>query len=291
MQDDPLDGLLARTTGGPPTACSDARSPLFHVQVDGDAEGLDAAAAQAADDDRACADADVALYESLVGAKFSGVAWELFSTSLAKYATPILRSWLYTGEILAACARRGRPVRYRSEDMDSLRADRDEREELVYEAVARGLQVFRKHALVEGGWRPDGGASLKSYFVGAVVGEFGAVYDRWATERQRRPLCVPDGDEELASIPMPSGETPESSVIGHDAIRRLLAQVKDDASRTALFLEMSGYSKKEIGEHLHLSEGAVSMRLSRLRKNPPQQQGLLQEDSPSAVTGSGRENA
>ncbi|MFF3787451.1 RNA polymerase sigma factor [Streptomyces sp. NPDC001933] len=296
MQDDPLDESPSRTSGGlpmAPAATDDSgRLPLFQVQVDEDEAALREAARQAVANDMAVADEDAAVYESLAAAEFSGMAWDLFATALTEYAYPILMSWLYTGQIFTACAEHGRPVRRRTEqDVEVLRTDRDEREELVCEAIARGLRMFRKHALVEGGWRPDGGSALKPYFVGAVVREFGGVFSRWASERARRPPCVPDGQEELEALPALSGVSPESQAIGHDVVQRLLAQVKDDATRTALFLSMRDYTRQEIGEHLHMSAAAVSMRLSRLRKNPPRQQGGPPEESGSAATRNGREDA
>ncbi|MFG3140640.1 RNA polymerase sigma factor [Streptomyces sp. NPDC048211] len=297
MQNSPLDGPPSRSpTGGLPAVHraeeAPGRLPLFHVQVDEDTAGLREAEQQASADDTALADEDLAVYESLAAAEFGGVAWELFANTLAQYAHPIMTNWLYTGQIFAACTQRGRPVRRRTErDAEALRTDRDERDGLVCEAIARGLRVFQKHALTQGGWRPDGGASLKTYFIGAVVGEFGGVFDRWASERAREPACAPNGSAELGSQPTPHTESPESQTIGHDAVVNLLAQVRDDATRTALFLSISGYTMQEIGEHLHMSAAAVSMRLSRLRKNPPRQQGGPPAESDSATTRPGREDA
>ncbi len=191
MQDDPLGGSPSRMSGGLPVAraaADESGQSLFQVHVDENTAGLREAARQAAADDAARADADTAVYESLAAAEFNGMAWDFFASALAEYAHPIVMSWLYTGQIFAVCAQRGRPVRQRTEqDVAVLRSDRDEREELVCEVIARGLRVFQKHALIEGGWRPDGGASLKTYFIGAVVGEFSGVFDRWASERARHP--------------------------------------------------------------------------------------------------------
>ncbi|MFE0451514.1 hypothetical protein ACFW2D_09530 [Streptomyces sp. NPDC058914] len=279
MHDDQLHGS---PPGGDPdlpaaraaTGCS-GPPPLFEVRVEENREGLADLARQAAEDTQARVAEDVALYEALVDAEFGGVAWELFAEALAAYAFPVVTSWLYTGEIFGRCAARGRPARARRtrQDMEALRAEPDEREGLACEVVAQALHVFRKRALAKGGWRPDGGASLKTYFMGAVLGEFAAVYDRWASERARSAAAHPYGTEALRDVPARAGEEPETRAIGHDAVRRLLAEVKDDTTRTALFLWMEGYAMKEIGEHLHLSATAVAMRLSRLRRNPPRQGG------------------
>lgn len=85
------------------------------------------------------------------------------------------------------------------------------------------------------------------------------------------------------------GEEPENQAIGHDAVRRLLAEVKDETTRTALFLMLMGYTTKEIGEYLGLSAAAVAMRMSRLRKNPPQQGGPEDRLTPSTAQ-DGRED-
>ncbi|MFJ5779047.1 SsgA family sporulation/cell division regulator [Streptomyces sp. NPDC093094] len=49
--------------------------------------------------------------------------------------------------------------------------------------------------------------------------------------------------------------------------------MKDETTRTALFLMLRGYTMKEIGEFLGLSAAAVAMRMSRLRKSRPQLSG------------------
>ncbi|MFI9150502.1 RNA polymerase sigma factor [Streptomyces sp. NPDC053367] len=245
----------------------------------------------AAETSRRAAD-DAALHQALAAAQFDGPAWNLFARALTEYACPILTNWLYTGEIFSLCADRGRPVRTprRLQDMETLRADPDEREELVCEVVARALHLYRRSARAGTGWRPDGGASPKTYFIGAVVGEFAGVYDRWASERARRPPCAPDGMNALRDVAGHPGEEPESRVIGHDAARQLLAQVKDETTRTAVFLMLRGYTMKEIGEFLHLSAAAVAMRMSRLRKDR-QQQGSREEQLTPSTTQDGREDA
>ncbi|WP_330455065.1 MULTISPECIES: hypothetical protein [unclassified Streptomyces] len=295
MQEDSLGGPPSRTPSGPPTtrATSDDVGPpqLFQVQIDENQAALQEAMRQAVAADAERADEDSALYKKLAETEFSGISWELFAHDLAAYAHPIMLAWFYTGEVFANCAKRGRPVRRRTDgNVEVLRSDHDEREGLVCEAIARGLRVFREHALVGGGWCPNGGASLKTYFVGAVLGEFGGVFDRWASERARHPECSPEGEEALHAVPAPEAG-PEAQAIGHDVVQRLLGQVKNDETRTALFLSMRDYTMQEIGEHLQMSAAAVSMRLSRLRKNPPRQQGGPPEESGSSAKQNGMEDA
>lgn len=162
--------------------------PLFRVRIEENSAALALLADEAAAETSQRAADDAAMYEALAAAQFDGLAWNLFAQALTEYAYPIVTNWLYTGEIFTLCAARGRPVRASRtlQDMETLRADPDEREELICEVVARALHLYRRKALAGAGWRPDGGASLKTFFVGAVLREFAGVYDRWASERARR---------------------------------------------------------------------------------------------------------
>ncbi|MGC0334504.1 DNA-directed RNA polymerase specialized sigma24 family protein [Streptomyces sp. SAI-170] len=288
MPDDQFDGapqLGAQQLPAARTGTDVPESPLFRMEIEADSAALARLAEKtAAETSRRAAD-DAAVYEVLAAAQFDGPAWNLFARALTEYACPIVTNWLYTGEIFTLCADRGRPVRAprTQQDMETLRTDPDEREELVCEVVARALHLYRRCALAGTGWRPDGGASLKSYFVGAVLGEFAEVFGRWASERARRPPCEPDGMNALQDVAAHRSEEPESQAIGHDAVQRLLAEVKDETTRTALFLMLRGYTRKEIGEFLNLSAAAVAMRMSRLRKNRPQHGGQEEQLTPSTA--------
>ena len=55
----------------------------------------------------------------------------------------------------------------------------EDREDLAVETVARALPFFRQRALVEGGWKPEGGASLSTYFVNFLPFQFANAYREW----------------------------------------------------------------------------------------------------------------
>lgn len=278
MHNDQQDGSPPPSTGdvseARPAAGDHQNPPLFRTRAEASAEEIVLSAREAAAEDAARAAEDAATYEMLAAADFGGVVWDLMADSLAAYAYPIAMNWLYTGQIISLCAARQRPVRRTQQDWDALLADRDEREELVCETIARALRVFREHALVKGRWKPEGGACLKTYFIGAVLGEFSAVYDRWARERSRRPPCIPGGLESVDLVPADHRPSTEDEIIGRRAVQSFLADIVDENTRTAVLLSMMGYSRQEVGEHLNMSAAAVTMRLSRLRrKRPPHQSG------------------
>jgi DNA-directed RNA polymerase specialized sigma24 family protein len=295
MPDDQFDEALPSGAQQLPAARtgSDAvESPLFTVHIEEDSTALARLVDKAAAETGERSADDAAVYQALAAVQFDGPAWSLFARALTEYAYPVVTNWLYTGEIFTLCAKRGRPVRTSRtlRDLETLCTDPDERDELVCEVIARALHLYRRGARAGTGWRPDGGASLKTYFIGAVLREFAGVYDRWASERARRPPCAPDGMNTLRDVAGHASEEPERRVLGHDAVRQLLAQVKDDTTRTAVFLMLRGYTMKEIGEFLDLSVGAVAMRMSRLRRNRPRQGGQEQQLTPSTAQ-DGREDA
>ncbi|MEU9779291.1 hypothetical protein [Streptomyces sp. NPDC047968] len=274
MHHDQHDGTPLQRGDLPTAAEAHHEAPFYRASAEADTEEIRLSVSEAAAEDAQRITEDAAAYEMLAAANFSGIAWELMADTLAAYAYPVTMNWLYTGEILSLCAARQRPVRRTPHDWDALTADRDEREELACETIARALRVFREHALIKGRWNPEGGASLKTYFIGAVLGEFSAVYDRWASERSRRPPCIPDGLESLHALPANNRSSTEDEIIGRRTVQTFLAGITDETTRTAVVLSMMGYSRQEIGEHLNMSAAAVTMRLSRLRrKRPPHQSG------------------
>ncbi|MGW8355663.1 RNA polymerase sigma factor [Streptomyces wedmorensis] len=278
MHNDQQDGSSPPSAGDVseelPAVGGHPRPPLYYTRAEASTEEIARSAREAAAEDAARVAEDAATYEMLADADFSGVVWDLTADSLAAYAYPVAMNWLYTGQIVGLCAARQRPVRRTQYDWDALLADRDEREELVCETIARALRVFREHALIKGRWKPEGGASLKTYFIGAVLGEFSTVYDRWARERSRRPPCVPGGLESAALLLADHRPSTEDEIIGRRAVQSFLADIADEDTRTAVLLSMMGYSRQEVGEHLSMSAAAVTMRLSRLRrKRPPHQSG------------------
>jgi hypothetical protein len=78
----------------------------------------------------------------------------------------VMRGWMHSGYIFKLCAARGFALHPSDFELEELSRDSDVREELAIVTVALALPRFREHALVGGGWRFDGGATLSTYFMG-----------------------------------------------------------------------------------------------------------------------------
>lgn len=118
---------------------------------------------------------DSELYNELASANFQGDRWQAFAYALAQYGHAVVKAWLVTGEMFVRCKRKGcypgpAPGWWSEEDRDAL----------ANETVATALVSFRNDALIGGRWSPEGGASLKTYFIGSCVLAFPNVFRTWS---------------------------------------------------------------------------------------------------------------
>src|SRR5208282_5018142 len=105
--------------------------------------------------------ADAEIRDILAVAEFRGPFWDEFAEGLIRYGYAVIGAWVRTGQIFARCSLAGVGVgenrfEWTSEDQD----------DLIQETLIEGLLGFRR-ALSEGRWTVHGGASLKTYFIGA----------------------------------------------------------------------------------------------------------------------------
>lgn len=112
---------------------------------------------------------DRALLAELGYETFDGPKYEVFATAPVGYALPVLRSWLRRGLIYQYCAEKGRSVKVTEFQRAHFEADGDDRIEIAIETAARALVSFREHALIQCKWTWEGGATLKTYYIGACL--------------------------------------------------------------------------------------------------------------------------
>lgn len=210
-------------------------------------------------------EADRQLYEKLAETRFGGPSWDLFATELARYAHGILMAWLVTGELFQQCRNKGRSLGLPPDDWTG-----EDRAELANETVARALISFRDNALIGGGWRHEGGASLTTYFIGACIYEFPNVFRRWQSEQNSWRRC---DQVELTPEPAlaPVSDDPCAIAMQRLWIGDLLEAIPNPATRKAIVLQGLKYTYDEIAELLGLTPGAVAQLLCRERRRQQQQ--------------------
>ncbi len=211
--------------------------------------------------------ADRKLRDALAAEGFAGRAYAQFEEEIVSYGYQIMIAWLRTGFIFIACRESGLKL-------PSKRISPSEIEDLTQETVANALYAFRKRGLKEGGWQPERGASLKSYFKGALLLQFANIWRKNLRIASESRLVVPlEAVSITLSTSMPG---PEDIAISRDEARRELAKAKNYRTQAALALAADGYEQKEIADILGMTVRAVEGYLRRHRTHvtaPPREGG------------------
>lgn len=216
---------------------------------------------------------DLQLYQRLAAQDFQGPQYEIFTHELAAYGIAVIQAWLYRGTIFGLCAQRGRPLPVTDRARELLAASRDERTELALETVAEGIRLFRTRVLLTGGWSVEGGASLKTFFIGACLYAFANVYRRWYGEKHRWQQINtarygltgdldPTGRQVLDGQ---IGDDPAATVTSRHEVLDQLAAMPPATREVAARVVLRGDSFAEAAQETRTTERAVEGRLYRYR--------------------------
>ncbi len=193
-------------------------------------------------------EADARLRDELALNGFQGREYALFQQELARYGYQVMLAWINQRTIFKYCAEKG--IRgLRPESDEDLDWSADDVEELALETVGRALPAFRDIALVKGGWTLEGGATLKTFFIGTCLFAFANTYRMWRRERRRWEKGS-QVEEVLYNTAQATAADPADVVETQNAVRAALHGVPDLRTRIALALEAYGFTHAEIAKIL-----------------------------------------
>lgn len=200
--------------------------------------------------------ADLELRNDLALADFRGPGWDRYAWELACYGYAVMMAWLKTGEIFHQCKAKGCSL-----GSPPLEWTVDDRSGLANETVALAVSKFKQQALVEGRWTYNGGATLKTYFMGTCVFAFPNLYRKWSTERValQHLINIEYDTIDRSSPPQDPGEMAVTQLHiweGFDSI-------PDERTKSAILLQEMGYTYAEIGEILQITSRAVEGLIRR----------------------------
>lgn len=217
-------------------------------------------------------EADRQLLAELAAHNFTGRLYRRFEDELAAYGMSVLRGWMHSGYIFTLAKNRGFALHPSPLEHEELVRDSDARDELAIMTVALALPRFREHALVGGGWRFEGGASLPTYFMGACLYVFPNEMRKRRAQRERWRR-QDHGDPAVGILATDPVCDPGAVVVGNQRVRDAL-ELADPRTRAIVALTVDQYSQEEIVELLgETSVRAVEGVLHRWRKKQPQQAG------------------
>lgn len=189
--------------------------------------------------------------------------WESLKDPLARYAHSVLCPWIANGTIFSKVERL---TRIRLYGAGQLSGDRDAAAELSGLTVAVSLNAFLARMGKRNGWHPEGGSSLKTYFIGQCLICFPNEYRRWL--RDHRDEYLPTSaqpDQENFDVP---GDAPGPERLAELHMEALkILEHAPLRTRTVLAFTAIGYSQREIAGHLSTTPKGVEKLLHRYRKS------------------------
>ncbi|WP_345561126.1 hypothetical protein [Streptomyces plumbiresistens] len=206
------------------------------------------------------AEQDRRLHELLGQSDFQGPAYDVVMSNLVDGARRIVLAGITSGSIFAACAKIGRPITD-AKMIELLQRDAGERDEVVAELLAVGATRFRDDALIGGRWKPLGGSSLQTFFVGALVRELPNVFRKWSKDHQRFKPGLTDPSQ-LPSHGQPPAPDPVRHAVTADQIEQALAGADPGIRIMAEMIKLR-YPWAEMAEVLGISEKAAQQRWTR----------------------------
>lgn len=199
--------------------------------------------------------ADIELRDQLQATGCTGPEWEYVATEVARYGWSVMSAWLNTGVIVQKCRDKGRRIELPNAWTV------DDREDLVATAVSDGIAMFRQ-ALIDDLWKPERGASLKTYFLGGCILAFPNALRKWQRDHRRyREAIVAIAQEESARRP----GIESVDIVDAVAALRWLTRNETHRSQAIRMLRFDNYTPAEIAEILGMTPGAVNAALSRMR--------------------------
>jgi DNA-directed RNA polymerase specialized sigma24 family protein len=212
---------------------------------------------------------DAELFEAFHAVNFRGMAWDRFVTRLVAHGLVVIDGLCRSGELFARAERRAWPIHPTAAERHMLATSHVDREELVLEVVMEGFRLFRQKGLVERGWSPEGGATLRTYFIGACLRCVPNAFRRW---RKRHtipevPLDAPDlvGAVDRAAIHVDSAARVDDHLMLREELNLMPPDIRTAIVRTVLFGETYAAVALDLGVTARALEGRVRRHCERRR--------------------------
>lgn len=215
--------------------------------------------------------ADLELRNDLALAGFRGPGWDRYAWELARYGYAVVMAWLKTGEMFNQCKAKGCNL-----GPPPLKWTVDDRAGLANETVALAVDNFKQQALIKRKWTYNGGATLKTYFIGACVFAFPNLYRKWSTERAASQYLTSIEHDSVNRSSPP--QDPAEMAVTQIHIREGFNNIPDDRTKSAILLQEMGYTYTEIAEILQITSRAVDGLIRRQHKRGADKRGGGHDD-------------
>lgn len=201
----------------------------------------------------------------LEGSLGRSTTWETtVKPDLWTYGVRVLPKKIITGEIFTMMAQVKGPRAYDlALPMFGPEMTKVEAHDLASDVVAWAVESFCGVLLhEEKGWRPDGGASFRTFFIGKCCHGFAGVYRKWLRQRARQ-LGLDDIDELFQDKVPVARDRPEQAAIINVQIEHYFEGIDDDLEIAIATLNALEVSNPGIANLLGVPEKVVEYRLKK----------------------------
>ncbi|WP_435286361.1 hypothetical protein [Streptomyces bacillaris] len=206
---------------------------------------------------------DREVYEQLKLDGFRGPQLVQLQEDLWLYGWRVLRSWMKDGTIIERCGENRIVVPAWYTEVETMRRMAELRDELAAESIAPAVTYFTQTLLPNGGWDPDKGASMRTYFLRSCLYYFRDAFKSWARKHRQQLAMISDW---TLSDDRPSSEmSTERRVALRSDISDILAHEKWEVRAICALIYKTGRTYTEIGVDLQMSARSVEGHMRRLR--------------------------
>ncbi|MCC3762641.1 hypothetical protein K3N28_06100 [Glycomyces sp. TRM65418] len=225
----------------------DSRTPqVIEHATNGPSDGLDHL--DVPEPDVSSLHADAAKVARFAADGFTGPEFTCWFKELLDTAARVLNAWILSEMVFAKLRGIGIDLEASTSERLALRQQAADRADLVQYAVSEAGRTLID-ALRKGEWRPDGRASVQTYFVRRTLYKFPTAFRSWRRRRRADARCVDrlvDSGEQL------DGTEFIEKVERDDHFERMLRGAESDTDRAIMILVKEEYSERAVAELLSL---------------------------------------
>lgn len=214
---------------------------------------------------------NVELAERLKTRHCTGLLWLGTVDCLVGYGRATLRRQIRDGTVELRTRQLRRTVQLTESEREYLHEHPEKRDDLVNEAVATGLRLFRDRGILGGEWDPEKGADMKTYFVNGCLLGLATPVDMWRRTRSRSVPTIsydPTLPSVLAALAALDGD-PALRLANGAELDTFLAAWPSDLVAVARTVAVEDVSWRSACRRHHVDPRRLERHLAAYRRSHP----------------------
>ncbi|MFD3937821.1 sigma-70 family RNA polymerase sigma factor [Streptomyces sp. NPDC058611] len=206
--------------------------------------------------------ADRELCEQLRTDGFKGLRFLQLRDDLWVYGWKAVRAWMRDGSIVERCYQRDIFFAAWATEREAMMRQADVRDEIAHHCVSEAVGKLMDSLAGDHHWEPDGGATMRTYFITFCLWSFRDAFRKWASDYRRRLREAMDG---YGHGPGSDLSAPDRMVL-QDTLNRILEGASLEEKAICQLILSHDATQEQIAAQLGMTRKAVERRMARVRK-------------------------